>query len=115
MHGTICELTITCQVHSFASQAKKTFQQKVQAVVVHASACTLGHDSSESLRAASAPVLEALASGQGQSLTAPDEVREQAQLARGFQEDVAKAKDSLREGQAAMVSLSSALKGCFWS
>jgi len=65
-----------------------------------------GHDSSESLRAPTSAVttaLDAEGSGQGQSLPAPEDVKEQAQLARAVQEDVAKAKDSLREGQAAMV------------
>lgn len=49
-------------------------------------------------------MLDALSSGQGQSLVAPDDAKEQAQLARSVQEDVAKARDSLREGQAALVS-----------
>jgi len=65
-----------------------------------------GHDSSESLRAptsAAPTALDAEGSGQGQSLPAPEDIKEQAQLARAVQEDVAKAKDSLREGQAAMV------------
>ena len=74
-----------------------------------------GHDSSESLRAptsAGDTALDAAGSGQGQtppaaeqglSLPAPEAVKEQ--LARSVQEDVAKAKDSLREGQAALVRL----------
>ena len=39
-------------------------------------------------------------------MSSGEEAREQAtaQLARSVQEDVAKAKDSLREGQAALVS-----------
>lgn len=72
-----------------------------------------GHDSSESLRAPTSAVttaLDAEGSGQGQSLPAPEDVKEQAQLARAVQEDVAKAKDSLREGQAAMVGALSPLQ-----
>ncbi len=71
-----------------------------------------GHDSSESLRAptsAATTALDAEGSGQGQSLPAPEDAKEQAQLARAVQEDVAKAKDSLREGQAAMVGAFSPL------
>lgn len=76
-----------------------------------------GHDSSESLRAptsAGDTALDAAGSGQGQtppaaelglSLPAPEDAKEQALLARSVQEDVAKAKDSLREGQAALVRL----------
>ena len=42
-------------------------------------------------------------------MSSGEEAREQAtaQLARSVQEDVAKAKDSLREGQAALVSIAS--------
>ena len=65
-----------------------------------------GHDSSESLRHPAAPGLDARLSEQGQSVDSGEEAREQAsaQLARNVQEDVAKARDSLREGQAALVS-----------
>ncbi|KAA6419351.1 MAG: nitrogen regulatory P-II [Trebouxia sp. A1-2] len=78
-------------------QARRSTDQRTMA----------GHDSSESLRAPASAVttaLDAEGSGQGQSLPALEDVKEQAQLARAVQEDVAKAKDSLREGQAAMAA-----------